>query len=105
MKLEIEKTSETKDWRNRYFNVKRLELTLTGEDRPSEIRIYFADRALVFEKNLFEGLPYLLYRADPAADAHFFKLMPGLPLDRRYAFYYVKVDKPELLSQLELLNS
>ncbi|PBQ34724.1 hypothetical protein CNR22_24095 [Sphingobacteriaceae bacterium] len=105
MRLEIEKTTSTQGWSNKDFSPKFLELILKNEsERPSEIKIYFADKELIFEKKLFEGLPYLTFKADAKAAFNKFKLMPSIALERRYAFYYLRCNEAELVESIELLH-
>ena len=102
MRLHPEKIEETSNWSNKDFNLKSMLLTVNSDALPSEIRIYFADKTLILEKKLFSGLPYLTYKQNPNAPAGTFKLMPGLALDRRYAFCYAQVDGPAAIEHVDL---
>lgn len=105
MKLEIEKTTKTEGWSNKDFMPKFLELTLKNDaERPEELKIYFADKELIFEKKLFEGLPYLIFKQDPKRESGIFKLMPSLGLERRYSLYYLKCDKPDSIASVNLVH-
>jgi hypothetical protein len=104
MKLLPEKVMETKDWSNKHFNPKHLSLSLKQADkRPSGFRIYFADKSLIFEKGMFEGIPYLIFKPDPKGNFTDYKLMPSISLERRYAFYYIKPEEPGLIDSIELI--
>lgn len=103
MNLEIEKTTKTEGWSNKDFMPKFLELTLkNAAERPEELKIYFADKELIFEKKLFEGLPYLIFKQDPKATPGIFKLMPSIALERRYSLYYLKCDNADLVDSVAL---
>jgi len=102
MRLEVEKIMETKDWRNKNFQPKQLVLILKEEHKsPSEIKIYFAEKVIIFEKQLFEVLPYLTFEGDPKESLETFKLMPSLALERRYDYYYILPKETNLVDYIQ----
>lgn len=102
MKLEIGKIAETREWSNKNFNARHLLVGSFGNEYPSEVKIYFADKPLILQKEMFSGMPFLTYKQDPKASPGNFKLIPGIAVDRRYTFYLVKTDRPEAVESLEL---
>jgi len=75
------------------FHATHLGVTLTGNSRPMDIKIYFAYSRKDLEDRNFDDLPYIQFKSDSYKPKNSFKPVYN-SLDKAYDYCLIETDKP-----------
>ncbi len=79
------------------FHATQLTVTLSGNNKPGDIKIYFSYSAKELENKNFGDLPYIQFKPDPLKSKNSFKPVYN-SLDKAYDYCLIETDKPAAAS-------
>ncbi len=79
------------------FHATQLTVALVGNNKPTDIRIYFSNSKADLENKNFADLPYIQFKSDPDKPKHNFKPVYN-DLDKAYDYCFIETDKPAAIS-------
>jgi hypothetical protein len=84
------------------FHATGLTVKLTGSNKPTDVRIYFAERKNDLENQNFRNSPYIQFKADHDKPKNGFKPVYN-SLDKAYDYCFIETDKPLAIASEVLL--
>ena len=85
------------------FHATHLTVGLTGNAKPTDIRIYFSYGKTDLENKNFDDLPYIQFKPDPDKPKHNFKPVYN-SLDKAYDYCLIETDKPGAIASEVVLH-
>ncbi len=75
------------------FHATHLTAAASGNNKPTDIKIYFSYGAKDLENKNFDDLPYIQFKPDPGKIKNNFKPVYN-SLDKAYDYCLIETDKP-----------